>query len=335
MVLYPSKQRPNCMNQNNFTDDIENTGKTVEQRFLVEGECDGFRLDKFLCKKIKRLSRNRIQRVIEGECTIDGKQAKSSRKVYTGQEVRFIRPAPQEPIVPKDFSIVLEDKNFYVIDKPAGLPVHPSAKYHYSTLTAALKERFPTEHLQIAHRLDKETSGLVLIARNKKAASTLKQAFAHREVEKYYKAIVHGHSTDDEFTVDLSIGPDSQSKVRVKMGHVPIEKGGQSALTHVKVLQRFSSHMLVECQPFTGRQHQIRVHLSCVGHPIVGDKMYPNEEIFLKYIEGGEEAVMNLLPIGRQALHAAKLVFRHPDTKETIVVQSELPQELSDFLQTL
>lgn len=327
------KNQPNQSNknQNRHKELLLNDTKIVEQKFLVENECDGLRLDKFLCKKIKRLSRNRIQRVIRGDCTIDGEQAKSSRKVFAGQEVRFIRPAPQEPEVPKNFSIVLEDKDFYVIDKPAGLPVHPSAKYHYSTLTSALKERFPLEKLQIAHRLDKETSGLVLIARNPKSASILKQAFAKREVKKYYLAIVHGVSVNNEFAIDLPIGAAQNSKVRIKMGIRSVNDGGVPAKTHVKVLQKLKDYMLVECEPYTGRQHQIRVHLSEIGHSIVGDKLYPDEEIFLQYIT--DENTGTPLLLQRQALHAARLVFNHPVTHQSVEATSELPTEFKNFLQ--
>ncbi|HMU38577.1 MAG TPA: RluA family pseudouridine synthase [Pseudomonadota bacterium] len=311
--------------------------KLIEQRFVVEAECDGFRLDRFLQKKIRRLSRARIQRVISGDCDVEGRLARKNMRVFAGQRVSFRRPAPQEPEVPRNISVVHEDPDFYVIDKPAGLPIHPTARYHFSTLTAVLRERFPGQTLQVCHRLDRETSGLMLVARNAGAASVLKTAFQRRLVEKRYLAIVHGEldlPDGEAWIIDQPMGPAGQL-VRVKMAVCDETQGGVPAQTVVRVLRRFYGHTLVECRPRTGRQHQIRVHLCHAGFPIVGDKLYPDEKLFLEWSEHGDEAVAHRLTLGRHALHAAGLAFPHPRTHAVVRFETDLPDDLSHFLSRL
>ena len=262
----------------------------IEQRFVVENECHGWRLDRFLQKRIRRMSRNRIQRVIDGDCNVDGRVARSGMRVFSGQLVTFRRPAPPEPVVPREIGIVLADPSFYVIDKPAGLPIHPTGRYHYSTLTAVLRERFPGEPLQVAHRLDRETSGLLLVARTQQAASVLKSAFQRRLIRKRYLAIAHGHVLPELQILDQAIGP-AGTLVRVRMAVRSVEQGGLPSRTEVQVLERSQHYSLLECRPFTGRQHQIRVHLDAIGHPIVGDKLYPDEGVFLRWIaRGGDDS---------------------------------------------
>jgi len=258
----------------------------IEQRFVVENECHGWRLDRFLQKRIRRMSRNRIQRVIEGDCDVEGRAARSGMRVFSGQRVSFRRPAPPEPEVPRDFRVVLADPSFYVIDKPAGLPIHPTGRYHFSTLTAVMRERFPDESLQVAHRLDRETSGLLLVARTWQAASVLKSAFQKRLIRKRYLAIAHGHLEQEQLVLEQPIGP-AGSLVRVRMAVRSLAEGGLPSRTDVQVLERSQKYSLLECRPFTGRQHQIRVHLDAIGHPIVGDKLYPDEGVFLRWIARG------------------------------------------------
>ena len=149
--------------------------ETIEHEFVVEGECGGWRLDRFLRKKIPRLSRTRVQRVIRGECWIDGRPCKPSSVVSAGQRVTFRRPAPAEPEAPRELPLLYADEAFYALDKPAGIAMHPTAKWHFSTVTAVLREKFPEEQLQITHRLDLETSGVLLIARTYEAAVALKR----------------------------------------------------------------------------------------------------------------------------------------------------------------
>jgi 23S rRNA pseudouridine1911/1915/1917 synthase len=302
--------------------------KQIEHSFVVENECYGWRLDRFLCKKIPRLSRERIQRVIRGECWVDGRPAKPSMTVVPGQTVRFLRPAPVEPPSPRELPILKMDESFYALDKPAGIAMHPTAKFHFSTVTAVLREKFPGESLQITHRLDLETSGVLLIARGYEAAVAMKRAFAKRKVHKKYLAVVVG-KLEGEGVIDRPLGL-AGGLVRVKMA---VRDDGLPSRTRWKALQSHERYTLVECWPETGRQHQIRAHLDSIGHPVAGDKLYPDERIFADYQDHGWEAVAERLPLARQALHAAWIQFPHPLTGAPVEVASPLPLELSNLLQ--
>ncbi len=300
--------------------------ETIEHSFLVEGECHGWRLDRFLQKKIPRLSRTRVQRVIRGDCLVDGRPCKPSQLVLPGQRVVFRRPAPVEPDAPRTLPILRQDEFFYALDKPAGIAMHPTAKFHYSTVTAVLREKFPGEPLQITHRLDLETSGVLLIARTRDAAVALKRAFARRKVHKKYLALVRG-ALDGEGVVDAPLGL-AGGLVRVKMA---VRDGGLPARTRWRAVETRGEVTLVECWPETGRQHQIRAHLDALGFPVVGDKLYPDERVFADYQDHGWEAVAERVALPRQALHAARLEFPHPVSGEPIAVESELPNDLREF----
>jgi 23S rRNA pseudouridine1911/1915/1917 synthase len=302
--------------------------ETIEHTFVVENECHGWRLDRFLHKKIPRLSRTRVQRVIRGECWVDGRACKPSSVVVPGQVVTFRRPAPVEPEAPRELPLLAGDESFYAFDKPAGIAMHPTAKFHWSTITSVLRETRPDETLQITHRLDLETSGVLLIARSYEAAVALKRAFARRKVHKRYLAIVHG-AVDGELTVDAPLGL-AGGLVRVKMA---VRDDGLPSRTRFAPRSRHGKYTLVDCWPETGRQHQIRAHLDHVGHPIAGDKLYPDERLFAQYQDHGWEAVAESLPLPRQALHAAELRFPHPTTGAEVVVRSGLPADLRAFLE--
>jgi 23S rRNA pseudouridine1911/1915/1917 synthase len=297
--------------------------ETIEHSFIVENECHGWRLDRFLCKKIPRLSRERVQRVIRGECWVDGRPAKPSLLVAPGQTVTFRRPAPVEPDAPRVLPILKEDASFYALDKPAGIAMHPTAKFHHSTITSVLREKFPGEALQITHRLDLETSGVLLVARSYEAAVAMKRAFAKRKVQKKYLAVVQGVLTG-EGTIDQPLGL-CGGLVRVKMA---VRAEGLPSRTRWKALRSQDRYTLVECWPETGRQHQIRAHLDWLGYPVVGDKLYPDERIFADYQDHGWDHVAERLPLARQALHAAWIQFPHPLTGEPVEVESPLPPEL-------
>jgi 23S rRNA pseudouridine1911/1915/1917 synthase len=297
--------------------------KVIQHSFVVENECHGWRLDRFLCKKIPRLSRERIQRVIRGECWVDGRPAKPSLTVVPGQTVTFRRPAPVEPEAPRELPILESDDAFYALDKPAGIAMHPTAKFHFSTVTAVLREKFPEEKLQITHRLDLETSGVLLIARSYEAAVAMKRAFAKRKVRKKYLAVVRGE-LDGEGVIDQPLGL-CGGLVRVKMA---VREDGLPSRTRWRALRSQNCYTLVECWPETGRQHQIRAHLDWLGHPVAGDKLYPDERIFADYQDHGWEAVAERLPLPRQALHAAWVEFPHPLTGELVEVESPLPPDL-------
>jgi len=305
-----------------------NRPSSIEHTFVVENECHGWRLDRFLHKKIPRLSRTRVQRVIRGECWVDGRACKPSSVVVPGQVVTFRRPAPVEPDAPRELPLLREDVAFYAFDKPAGIAMHPTAKFHFSTVTAVLRELRPGEALQITHRLDLETSGVLLIARSYEAAVALKRAFAKRRVHKKYLAVVHGR-LDGTGVIDRPLGLMRGGLVRVKM---ETRDDGAPSRTRYEALSHHGDYTLVACWPETGRQHQIRAHLSSIGHPIVGDKLYPDERLFADYQDHGWEAVSERLPIARHALHAAELTFPHPSTGEPVTVSSPLPPLLRRLL---
>jgi 23S rRNA pseudouridine1911/1915/1917 synthase len=302
----------------------------------VPPECDGWRLDHFLKQRIRRLSRTKIQSIIETQVRLsNGRVPRPALLVRAGDAVHIDRPAPIEPEVPRHFGILAEDEHFLAIDKPAGLPMHTTAKFWKNTLVALLRERYPTEHLQICHRIDRETSGVLLIARTAQAASYLKKAFAQRRVKKTYLALVLGVPAQTGGTIDAPMRL-LDTRTHIKMG---VEPDGLPAVTHYSVRTAFAQHALVEAFPETGRQHQIRVHLAHLGHPIVGDKLYGKggEPAFMSYCDGGltQELLELFDGLPRHALHAARLIFPHPVTEQPITVECPLPEDLCDYMKGL
>lgn len=315
-----------------------------EVPFEVEPNYAGWRLDRYLAEKIRRLSRTRIQRIIKEDLVWDGpRQLKASTQVWAGLAFRLRRQRDPEPTCDRDFGVVYEDDDVLVVDKPAGLPVHPSARYFHHTLTSVLRERQPSgEKWDIAHRLDRETSGLVACGKHPAATKALKALFARQgAVGKEYLALVHGWPNDDRVRIDRPLAL-LDHPLRVKMGVVDGPEGKPS-VTEVEVEQRLSLDVpwrgpeltLVRCRPITGRQHQIRVHLAAWGHPIVGDKIYgPSDTYFADFADGvlSDEARRELV-LERHALHAAALTFEHPSTGRRLRVEAPLPEDLGDLVQ--
>jgi 23S rRNA pseudouridine1911/1915/1917 synthase len=313
----------------------EGEGTIIPVRLQVPPECDRWRLDHFLKWRIRRLSRTKIREIIEQQVRLgDGRQPRPALGVRTGEVIVIERPAPVEPPVPRHFGVLAEDETFIAIDKPAGLPIHTTAKYWRNTLTALLRERYPDQGLQVCHRLDRETSGVMLLARGPGPASFLKQAFARRAVDKTYLALCHGLPSPPEGEIDR---PLKLTGGRTKL-LMEVAPDGLPALTRYRVVQRFAAHALVAASPRTGRQHQIRVHLASIGHPIVGDKIYrASEQHFIDFCDGGMTAELleafDGLP--RQALHAQRLTFPHPTTRLPVTVESPLPRDLADYIAAL
>jgi len=307
----------------------------IALRIPVPPSCDGWRLDHFLKFRIGRLSRTRIQRILEEQISFaDGRKVRASSRVRSGEIIHLDRPAPVEPDVPREFAILAEDDGYIAIDKPAGLPIHTTAKFIRNTLTAVLRERYPGQPLQVCHRLDRETSGVLLIARNRAAARKLKMAFEHREIDKTYRAIVHGIPSPELTLIDMPIAL-LDTKTHMVMGPTV---GGLSAQTEIAVEQAFAGHALVRCHPLTGRQHQIRVHLAASGHPIMGDKIYrASEEEFMAFCDHGmtPELLERFDGLQRHALHAASLTFPHPTTGKPVTVNSPLPADLQAVVDSL
>ena len=308
----------------------------IERDIVVPPECSGWRLDHFLKRRIGRMSRTRIQSIIGEQISFpDGRPARPSSPVRAGETILLRRPAPVEPEVPRHFDILFEDESVLVIDKPAGLPMHTTAKFWRNTLVALLRERYPDEQMEIAHRIDRETSGVLLIARNRQVASFLTRAFARRAVEKTYLALVKGHPPD-EGKIDMPLRL-LDTKSRIMMG--PVQDGsGLTAVTQFRVVRRLPGHAVCEARPLTGRQHQIRVHFACIGHPIVGDKLYgAGEALFMRSCE--EPLTPELLAcfdgLPRHALHAHRLTLPHPVGKHAVTIESPLPADIAAHIATL
>jgi 23S rRNA pseudouridine1911/1915/1917 synthase len=319
--------------------DAEGRPKIIEVRFVVEEDFHGYRLDHYLKRKLRRLSRTRIQRIIRTQLRGEnGRTFKPHSPVLAGERLVILRPARPEPPAPRAFGVLYDDEDLLVVDKPAGLAMHATARYYFTTLTALLRERFPGQPLQICHRLDRETSGCVVVARGPVAAAWLKGAFEHRRVDKEYLAVARGQPDWDEREVDLplKLADAAASRLRVRMIPAP---DGLGAITRFRVALRGDGVCLLACRPLTGRQHQIRAHLAAIGHPIVGDKLYGHgDEAFARFCDrAGElspEEVTREFGLARQALHASRITFVHPRTRRPLTIESQLPPDLSALLQS-
>lgn len=301
--------------------------------FPVAPEHAGQRLDRFIQHRIPRLSRTRAQEVVRA-CAYrpDGTRRRASERVRAGETVLLVRPPFEEPIVPMYFDVLYQDEHIVAIDKPAGLPVHPSATYHKNTLTSLLRERFGEDAPQIAHRLDRETSGLLLCGRTHAAERALKLDFENRRVSKRYLAIVRGVMPEDHGCVELPM--DRAKEGLHLLMEVSPEGEGYPAVTRYRVVARRQDATLVALAPQSGRQHQLRVHLSALGFPIIGDKLYGPEgsQPFLDYIETGmTEELRRRLGHHRQALHAHELEFHHPEDDRPMTLRAPLSDDLVEL----
>jgi 23S rRNA pseudouridine1911/1915/1917 synthase len=312
----------------------EVTEGVVEVSFTVEPNYAGWRLDLYLCGKIRRLSRARVQRILRTSL-VSEIPLKASTRVWPGLTFRLRRRSFVEPETPDTLPELYRDEALLVLDKPAGLPIHPTARYHHGTVVGLLlRHNGPTFYAAPAHRLDRETSGLLVCGRTPEASRSLMRAFQEGDVHKQYLAIVEGWPPLDAFRVDA---PLSEGTPTIRIA-VRIDPGGRPARTCFEVAQRFlrgtERFALVRCLPETGRQHQIRVHLQAAGFPLVGDKMYgPDPGYFDRFSKHClEKEAWERLRLPRHALHAARLSFPHPLTKETVVFTSPLPEDLAGFL---
>ncbi len=308
----------------------------VELRYTVEPNYAGWRLDKYLCQKIRRASRTRVQEIIENDVVFTRK-LKASTAVWPGMTFTVRRAVRTEPTVPgpEAISVVYLDEHVLVVDKPAGLPIHPTARYHHNTLVEQLKVRHGQDFkADPAHRLDRETSGLLVCGRTLLANQKLTRAFADGAVDKTYLAIVEGHPPRDDFEVEAAIAEGTPLiRIAVRIDAV----AGRAARTGFRVLERFARDgepfALLHCTPFTGRQHQIRIHAQVAGFPLVGDKMYgPDPGYFDRFSKKALEPEAWLrLRLPRHALHAAKVTFTHPATGERLTFEAPLPSDLEAF----
>jgi 23S rRNA pseudouridine1911/1915/1917 synthase len=308
----------------------------LELRFEVPPDRDGWRLDRFLCDQIPRLSRTRVHRIIREEALWPGGcSLKPSRRVRRGEVVVLHRQPRPEPEAPQEFAIIHQDDDLLILDKPAGLPVHPSARYHLNTLTTLLRRRYGEARPRITHRLDRETSGLLVCAWTKEAERAVKVQFQERVVHKEYLAIVQGRPPFTELVLDQPLGPALNSEVRVRMGPRDDELG-QTASTKFRVVQRWATGALVAAEPLTGRQHQIRAHLAELGYPVVGDKIYGvDERLFIDFVESDgmlSDEDWDRLELYRHALHAHRVTFRHPRSGKEVQFSCPLPSDLAQYV---
>lgn len=308
------------------------------ERYTVEETEQGLRLDVCLTQRDGSLSRSQAKRLIEdGSVLIDGKPARASHRLKSGESVLVRKPPPAPSgIVPEEIplDILYEDDAILVVDKPAGMVVHPAAGNPRGTLVNALQ--FHCGSLSavggvmrpgIVHRLDKGTSGLMVVAKSDEAHQRLSEQFKKRQVSKLYTALVHGSPKQDEGAVDAAVGRHPVERKKMSTA----SRRGKPALTRWRVLERYGAFTLLEARIETGRTHQIRVHLGSLGHPVAGDSVY-----------GGAKRVIEppalravLKKLARQALHASRLSFRHPVTGREMTFESPLPEDMAEVIRFL
>lgn len=319
-------------------DSHEPATDALTRTFVVQHEHENVRLDTYLASQIEGWSRARLQHLItDEEVLVNGKAAKSSYKLHTGDEIEVELVAPPTTnFIPEDIAldIIYEDDDLIVVNKPAGLVVHPAAGIKSGTLANALAFHFHKLSTKagairpgIVHRLDKDTSGLLAIAKTEIAHEHLAEQFRERSVFKSYLALVHGVVERDTARIDQPLARDPRNRTRMA-----IVRGGRSALTLIKVQRRYERFTLLAVEIKTGRTHQIRVHLSSLKHPVVGDEVYG----------GGRDNTVRdpklrveIRKLGRQFLHAGELGFRHPISRAELHFHAPLPQELQHVLDVL
>jgi 23S rRNA pseudouridine1911/1915/1917 synthase len=312
------------------------------ERFNVPRDARGTRLDRFLVARLASVSRARVQELIaQGKVLVDGVAAKASLKLRGGESVAITGEAERAPLkaIPEaiPLAVVYEDEHLAVIDKPAGMMVHAGAAKaddprNRGTLVNALLHRFGRLSAGghalrpgIVHRLDKETSGLIVVAKDDLTHRRLQEQFAGRSVRKKYVALVHGWPKQATGTIDRAIARDPVRRIRMTTR----TRAGRAAVSHYQVLRRIDSEFgklaLVEVKIATGRTHQIRVHMAAIGHPVVGDRLYGAPARLQSRTAGA------LAPT-RNFLHAAELGFTHPVSGKALTFRAPLPPELRAFL---
>lgn len=319
----------------------ELAGQFEHHRFIADPGQGLMRVDKFLSNRILGTSRNRIQMAAEAESIlVNGKPVKSNYRVKPNDEVTVVMDYPRRElkIIPEDIplNIVYEDEELLVVNKPPGLVVHPGHGNYSGTLVNALAFRFLGLPLYggddprpgLVHRIDKNTSGLLLVAKTEHAKLNLAMQFFMKTTQRQYVALVWGNLVSDSGTIEGNIG--RSTKDRQVFTVYPKGDHGKPAVTHYRVLERLGYVNLVECVLETGRTHQIRVHMKEIGHPLFNDEVYGGNKIlkgttFTKYKQFVENC-FTILP--RQALHAKTLGFIHPTTHQEMIFDSELPEDM-------
>ena len=304
------------------------------------------RIDKFLAEHMQHSSRNRIQTAADaGFIHVNGKPVKSNYKVRAGDVITLMldRPRHDNTIVAEDIplNVVYEDDVLMVVDKPAGLVVHPGAGNFHGTLINAVAWHLrdmqsfdPNDpEVGLVHRIDKDTSGLLVVAKTPDAKTNLGKQFFNKTTHRSYNALVWGNFAEEEGRIEGNIGRDPKDRLRMAV-FPPDSETGKSAVTHYRVLERFGYVTLVECILETGRTHQIRAHMKHIGHPLFADERYGGTEILRGTRSASYKAfIQNCFKLcGRQALHARTLGFTHPLTGQQMDFSSELPADMEALI---
>ena len=301
----------------------------MREEYFVTEETAGDRIDKFLAEQYENLSRSFLQKLLKsGEVMVDGRPVKASYKVAEGDLISFEVPEAVEPeIVPEDIplDILYEDHDVILVNKPKGMVVHPAAGHYTGTLVNALMFHCKEDlsgingvlRPGIVHRIDKDTTGALLVCKNDTAHRDLAEQLKCHSIRRRYRAVVQGNLKDDEGTIEGPIGRHPTDRKKMAINH----KNGKDAVTHYKVLERFGQATYVECRLETGRTHQIRVHMASIGHPLLGDTVYGSSR--------------NPYHLEGQALHAMILGFVHPRTDEYMEFTAPLPEYFVKLLSKL
>ena len=315
-------------------------------RLVVDPGQEPVRIDKYMAGHLENMSRQRIQLAIKnGYVKVGEKTAKANLIIRPGDVIRFVMPYERRgfEILPEDIplDIVYEDDDFLVVNKPAGMVVHPGHGHFTGTLINALAfhlglsqgpDALDDRMGVLVHRIDMDTSGLLVVAKNDEAQLNLARQFFVHSIERCYVAVVWGNIKEDEGTITGNIGRDPNDRLRFKV--YPEGDKGKHAVTHYKVLERFGFVTVVECRLETGRTHQIRVHMAHIGHPLFGDERYGGKEIrqgtiYSKY----KQFIRNCFELcPRQALHAKTLGFDHPRTGKPVRFDSALPADMTALI---
>jgi 23S rRNA pseudouridine1911/1915/1917 synthase len=312
------------------------------KELIVPAEFAGWRVDAYLAKQFPQYSRNLLKKVLDaGGVQVNGETAKPAYKVREGMQVRIALPdMPREGPRPEEIplDILFEDEELAAINKPANMVVHPARGHWSGTLTAALAFHFQNlsalggpSRPGVVHRLDRETSGVILIAKNDLTHFSLTSQFAKRTIEKEYLAIVAGEPDHDRDVIDAAIGvhPYQREKMAIRAGH----STSREARTFYEVTERFRGFAAVRVVPHTGRTHQIRLHLYHIGCPVLCDRMYGGRgRITRGELFGTED---NQILLARHALHARRLKFTHPTTNQPIEIEAPLPDDMRQVLEEL
>ncbi|MEQ9441176.1 MAG: RluA family pseudouridine synthase [Cyclobacteriaceae bacterium] len=333
----------------NFSD-VEEEGSEQEElfehyQFTADPKQALLRIDKFLMDRLPNVSRSKVQAAIkEGYVLVNKQEVKPNHKIRPDDQIVIALPEPPRDteVLPEDIplNIVYEDDYLLVVNKPAGMVVHPAYKNWSGTLVNALTYHFQQlPHMEgnegrpgLVHRIDKDTSGLLVIAKTEEGMRGLARQFFHHTIERTYYALVWGEPEEAQGTIDVHLGrspKDRRLTVAFPKGDI-----GRNAITHYEVLKTMRYVSLIKCRLETGRTHQIRAHMKYLGHPLFNDAMYGGGEIrkgtkFSKYKQFVENC-FKLMP--RQALHAKSLGFEHPVTKETMFFDSDLPEDFQSVI---